>query len=228
MAEGNSYYSVTGFNISPNNRFLAFGIDTVSRREYTIYIKDLTTDELLSESIFPTSGHSVWANDNITLFYTENNPETLLTEKIKKHKIGHPNKLDEVVYHEQDSSNYIGVSKSKSGEYIFICSAATLSSECRFIYANNPDTNFKVFQSRRQEVIYNVDHQGDRFIVHTNLNALNFRLMETPLDDTSMQNWRELIPHRSDVLIEDIELYRDFMVITERKNGLVQLKINNL
>ncbi len=228
MALEHPYFSVTGFNISPNNNLLAFGVDTVSRREYTIYIKDLVSGELLSEAIFPTSGNSVWANDNQTLFYTENNPETLLTEKIKKHKLGQENILDVVVYHEEDSSNYIGVNKSKSGEYIFICSAATLSSEWRYLHADKPDTAFQVFQSRQPDLIYNLDHQEKRFLVHTNFNALNFRLMETDLDKTGIQNWRELIPHRNDVLIEDIEVYRDFLVITERENGLILLKVINL
>ncbi|MEX6688014.1 S9 family peptidase [Danxiaibacter flavus] len=228
MAEGHNYYSAAGFNISPDNKLLAFGVDTLSRRIYNIYIKNLETGEIYADEIQLTSGGSAWANDNKTLFYTEKNPATLLTERIKKHVLGSDISKDVVVYNETDHSNYIGVGKSKSGKYIFIQSQATMSSESRFISADEPNADFKIFQPRMKDVLYDVDHQGDRFLIVTNWNAKNFRLMETPLTKTTGENWKEIIPNRTDVLLEGIDVFKDFLVVSERKNGLLQMEIRNL
>ncbi|MCE7039353.1 S9 family peptidase [Dyadobacter sp. CY312] len=227
MAEGHSYYSVSGFNISPDNRLLAYGVDTVSRRQYTIHVKDLETGELLSDSIFPTSGGSEWGNDNQTLFYTATNPKTLLSEKIKRHKLGTDETLDVVVYTELDNSNYIGVGKTKSEQFIVIASSATMSSEYMILNADTPEGDFTVFQPRMKDVLYDIEHQNDKFLIVTNKDALNFRLMETPLDKTGVENWKEVIANREDVLLEGIDVFRDFLVVTERKNGLLQLRIRN-
>ncbi|CAG4997841.1 Dipeptidyl aminopeptidase BI [Dyadobacter sp. CECT 9275] len=227
LAIGHAYYSVAGFNISPDNNLLAFGVDTVSRRQYTIYVKNLATGELLTDAIFPTSGGSVWGNDNKTLFYTATNSKTLLSEKIKRHKLGTEAKKDVVVYHEKDKSNYIGVGKTKSEKYILISSSATMSSEVRILDADRPEGNFELFQPRLKDVLYDVDHQNDRFLIVTNKDALNFRLMETALSRTGVENWKEVIPHRPDVLLEEIDVFKDFLVVTERKNGLLQLRIRN-
>ena len=228
MAKGHSYYSAVGFNVSPDNRLMAFGTDTVSRREYIIHIKNLETGEIYKDQMFPATGGSVWANDNKTLFYTKKNPETLLSEKIMKHKMGTDANHDEVVYDEKDHSNYIGVGKTKSKKYIVINSGATLSSESRILDADNPDGQFKVFQPRLKNVLYDIDHTGDKFLIVTNKDAKNFRLMETPVDKTTVGNWKDVIPHRTDVLIEGIEVFKDHLVVTERKNGLLQLRVRNL
>ncbi|PWJ58987.1 oligopeptidase B [Dyadobacter jejuensis] len=228
LAVGQAYYSVTGFNVSPDNRLLAYGVDTVSRREYTIHIKDLGTGELLDEVLFPTSGDSVWANDNRTLFYTEKNQKTLLSEKIKRHRLGEDPQQDAVVYHETDSSNYIGVGKTRSRQYIFIASTSTVSSEYRYLNADNPDGDFMVFQSRMADVLYEVDHHEGSFLVLTNLDALNFRLMKCPVDSTGVAAWEELIAHRPDVLLEEIDVFKDYWVISERSNGLVQLRVRQM
>jgi oligopeptidase B len=227
MAEGHPYYSVSGFNISPDNRLLAYGVDTVSRRQYTIHIKDLETGELLADSIFPTSGGSEWGNDNQTLFYTATNPKTLLSEKIKRHTLGTDEKLDVVVYTEKDNSNYIGVGKTKSEQFIVIASSATMSSEYRILNADTPEGDFTIFQPRMKDVLYDIEHQNDKFLIVTNKDALNFRLMETPLDKTGVENWKEVIANREDVLLEGIDVFADFLVVTERKNGLLQLRIRN-
>ncbi|MES1160703.1 MAG: S9 family peptidase, partial [Bacteroidota bacterium] len=192
------------------------------------YIKDLATGEIYKESIPSTSGNLVWANDNRTIFYTENNPVTLLTEKIRRHRLGTDPGEDLTVYEEKDNSNYIGVQKSKSGKFIFILSSGTLSSEARFIDADQPDTEFALFQPRLKDVLYQVDHQNDKFYIITNWDAKNFRLMVCPLDRTDRSHWREVLPHRTDVLLEDIEVFSNYLVITERKNGLLQLRIRNL
>ncbi len=227
MAKGHPYYSAVGFNISEDNKLMAFGVDTVSRRQYTIYIKNLETSEIYKDAMTPASSSSVWANDNKTLFYTKNNSETLLTEKIMRHKLGSDAMQDVVVYDEKDHSNYIGVGKSKSSKFIYIYSGGTLSSETRFIDANQPDDAFKVFQPRMKEVLYNVDDMGDKFLIVTNWNAKNFRLMECAFNKTDSADWKEVIPHRTDVLLEGIEVFKNFLVISERKNGLIQMRIRN-
>ncbi len=227
MAKGYAYYSAAGFNVSPDNRLMAFGVDTVSRRQYTIHIKNLDTGEIYPERILNTSGGSVWANDNKTLFYTAKNEQTLLSEKIRRHVLGVPADADVTVYHEKDNTNYIGVGKSKEGNYIFIGSSGTLSSEYRFIDANKPGGDFKVFAQRRKEVLYSVTPLEDRFLILTNWNARNFRLMECPLDKTDPSEWKEVIPHREDVLLSEIDVFIGYTVLTERKNGLVQIRVIN-
>ncbi|HKG68359.1 MAG TPA: S9 family peptidase, partial [Segetibacter sp.] len=228
MAQGHPYYSAAGFNVSEDNKLLAYGVDTISRRQYILHIKNLITGETYSDAIHNTSGSSVWANDNKTLFYTAKNPETLLTEKIKRHRLGSNESEDETVYEENDKSNYIGVVKSKSEKYIFIYTGGTLSSETRFIKASEPDATFKVFQPRMKEVLYEVTALDDKFLIVTNWKAKNFRLMECPLDKTDSTQWKEVIPHREDVLLSGIEEFKNFLVISERKNGLVQLRIKDL
>ena len=228
LAEKHAYYAVSGFNVSPDNKLLAFGADTVSRRQYTIYVKNLETGELLSDAIALTSGGSVWANDNKTLFYTANNPTTLLSEKIKRHQLGNADSQDVTVYEEKDNTNYIGVGKSKSGQFIFIYSQGTLSSESRFINANEPSASFALFQPRMKEVLYDVTALEDKFLIVTNWNAKNFRLMECPLHQTGSEHWKEVIPHRDSVLLEGVEEFKDYLVIDEREHGLTQLRVRKL
>jgi oligopeptidase B len=228
MAEGHSYYSATGFNISPDNKLMAYGVDTVSRREYVIHIKNLVTGELSKEIIKGTTGSVAWANDNKTFFYTAKNPVTLLTEKIMKHRLGEDVAKDQIAYEEKDNSNYIGVGRSKSGKFIYIYSGATTSSDTRFISADEPDAPFKIFQPRIKDVLYDVTALEDKFLIVTNKDALNFKLMECPLDKTGIENWKEVIPHRKDVLLEGVDEFKDFLVVSERKNGLTQLSIRNL
>jgi oligopeptidase B len=228
MAEGHSYYSATGFNISPDNKLMAYGVDTVSRREYVIYIKNLVTSELSKEIIKGTTGSVAWANDNKTFFYTAKNPVTLLTEKIMKHRLGEDMVKDQIAYEEKDNSNYIGVGRAKSGKFIYIYSGATTSSDTRFISADEPDAPFKIFQPRIKDVLYDVTALEDKFLIVTNKDALNFKLMECPLDKTGIENWKEVIPHRKDVLLEGVDEFKDFLVVSERKNGLTQLSIRNL
>jgi len=227
MAKGHSYFSAAGFSVSPDNKLLAYGIDTLSRRQYTIHVKNLETGEILKDAVYPTSGDPEWANDNTTLFYTATNPKTLLSEKIKRHTLGADPATDVTIYTEKDNTNYIGIRKTKSEKYIFIISAATMSSEYRMLDADKPLEPLKVFQPRIKNVLYNIDHQNDRFLIVTNKDALNFRLMESPLDKTGVENWKEVIPTRDDVLLEGIEVFKDFLVISERKNGLIQLRIRN-
>ena len=168
MAEGHAYYAATGFDISENNKLLAYGVDDVSRRQYTIYVKNLETGEILKDVVKNTQGDPCWASDNKTIFYTEKNPVTLLSEKIKRHILGTDAATDAVVYEEKDKSNYIGVGKSKNNKYIFIYSQATMSAEVRMIDAAKPNDAFKVFQPRMKDVLYDVIPLNDKFLIRTN------------------------------------------------------------
>ncbi len=228
MAEGKAYFSAAGFAVSEDNKLLAYGVDEVSRRQYTIHIKNLETGEILKDAIVNTQADPTWANDNKTLFYTSKNPVTLLSEKIKRHVVGTDPSQDVTVYEEKDKSNYIGVGKSKNNKHIAVYSYATLSSEIRFIDAATPTAAFKVFQPRMKEVLYDVIPLENKFLIRTNLDAKNFRLMECSLDKTEAANWKEVIPHRTDVLLESVEEFKDFVVLSERKNGLMNLRIRNL
>jgi len=225
LAKGHAYYNATGFSISPDNKLLAFGVDKVSRRQYTITIKNLETGDVYKDAIPNTEGDAVWANDNKTLFYTSKNPVTLLSEKIKKHKLGENVKTDVVVYDEKDNTNYIGVGRSKNGKHIFIVSQGTLSNEFRMINADQPESAFKVFSPRTKDVLYDVLPVDGKFYIKTNWNAKNFRLMECPLDKTAKENWKEVIPNRSDVLLQAVEEFKDYVILSERKNGLPELHV---
>ena len=225
MAEGHDYFSATGFSVSPDNKLMAYGVDVVSRRQYKIYIKNLETGAIYKDEITDTEGSAVWANDNKTIFYTAKNSATLLSEKIKKHVLGTAADTDKTVYEEKDPSNYIGVEKSKSEKYILISSQATLSSEVRWINANNPDDAFAVFQPRMKEVLYDVDHANDRFYIRTNLQAKNFKIVTCAEDKMESANWNDLVEHNDSILISGFDLFKNFLAINERKGGLTQIHI---
>ncbi len=227
MAEGHNYFSATGFEVSMDNKLMAYGIDTLSRRQYNIYVKNLATGEIYKDIIANTQGDPVWANDNATFFYTAKNVVTLLSEKIKKHKLGTDAAADKVVYEEKDQSNYIGVGKSKSDKFILISSSGTLSSEYKFIDANTPDAVFKVFMPRMKEVLYDVEHANDKFYIRTNLNAKNFKIVTCTENKTDSSNWKEMIAHSDSILIQGIDVFKNYVAVSERKNGLTQVHIIN-
>lgn len=227
LAEGHDYYQAGGLNVSPNNKMLAFAEDTLGRRLYSIRFLNLESGELLEEKIINTTGGIAWTDDNKTLFYTLKNTQTLLSEKINKHILGQTSVADKTVYAEKDKSYYIGVTRSKSDKYIIIYCSSTLSSDYHVLKSGNPEGEFKSFSPREKEHEYSVYHFKDKFYILTNWNATNFRLMETPENDTGKENWTEVIPHREDVLLERIELFNDYMALQERKNGIVNLKIRS-
>lgn len=227
MAEGKAYYAATGFSISPDNSKLIFGVDDVSRRQYSLFLKDLNTGKITDLGIKNTEGNAVWAADNKTIFYTAKNDVTLLSEKIKRHTLGTDPSKDAVVYEEKDNTNYIGVGKSKNEKYIMIYSSATTSSEVRYLPADNPNGGFKVFQPRMKDVLYDITPLEDKFLITTNKDALNFKVMETPINKTGVENWKDLIPHRKDVLMLGVDEFKNFLVFSERQNGLSQLVIQD-
>jgi oligopeptidase B len=225
LAEGHAYYSASGFSISPDNSKMIYGVDDVSRRQYKLFLKDLNTGKTTDLGIQNTTGSATWANDNKTIFYTGKNPETLLTEKIFRHSLGTDPSKDVLVYEEKDKTNYIGVGKSKNEKVIMIVSSATTSSETRYINADEPNATFKVFQPRMKDVLYDVTPLEDKFLITTNKDALNFKVMETPLDKTGVESWKDFMPHRKDVLMEGISEFKNYLVFSERQNGLSQLVI---
>lgn len=226
MAKGHAYFQLGGMNISEDNQWAAFGVDTVSRRQYTIQVKNLVTGEILPFKIENTTGGSTWAGDNKTLFYTRKDPTTLRSEKIYKHKLGADVKDDVLVYHEKDDTYSTFVYKEKSKKYLVIGSSSTLTTEFRILDAKKPDGEFKVFQPRTRGLEYSISHYGDKFYIVTNKDkATNFKLMITPEDKTGKENWTDLISHRKDVLLEDIDIFKDYLVISERSNGLNTIRI---
>ena len=226
MAKGLDYFRLVGISVSQDNTKVAFGVDTVSRRQYTIKVKDLESGEILKTKIENTTGGSVWAADNASLFYNKKDEQTLRSEAVYKHHINVPEQEDQLVYNEADETYAVYVSASKSRKYIFISSHSTTTSEHRFIKSDQPEAAFKVFHPRTSGLEYNVAHFGDHFYIHTNLNeATNFQIMRTAVDQTNSEFWEPLLPHREDVLIEDIELFDQYWVVNERENGLSRLRI---
>ena len=227
LAEGFDYFAIGSMSVSPDNQWLAFGVDTLSRRFYEINFKNLNTGDILQQTIENTTGGVAWANDNETVFYTSKNKVTLLSEKIYRHKVGSDYKNDALVYTEDDESYYIGVSRSKSGEYIIIYNSSTLVSDYHILRADNPEGDFKNFSPRGAAHEYGIDHYKDKFYIITNWEAKNNRLMETSEDATDMGNWKEVIAHRNDVHLLGLEIFNNHLVISERKDGLRGLRVMN-
>ncbi len=226
LAEGHVYFQLGGLNISDDNKFAAFGIDTVSRREYTIQIKNLETGEILPEKIEKTTGGSTWAADNKSLFYSRKDEQTLRADRIFKHILGSDISTDEMIFNEKDETFSTYVYRSKSRKYLIIGSESTMTSEYRILEASDPEGDFRIFQKRTRGLEYSVSHYGAHFYIVTNKDkATNFKLMMTPEDKTSKENWEDLIPHREEVLLEGIDIFKDYLVVSERFNGLSHIKI---
>jgi len=226
MAEGTTFFQLGDWEFSTDNKILAYSIDTVSRRKYDIYFKNIYTGKTIDEIIPNTTGNVVWANDNKTVYY-EVKDKTLRSFQIYKHIIGSSISSDALIYEEKDSTFDVEVYKTKSEKYIVISSENTLSTECRILNANNPDGEFRIFQARLPEMEYSIDHQNERFIILTNNKAANFRLMEVDENNTEIINWKEIIPGRNDIMIEEVDVFSNFFVVTERKDGLPKFRIFN-
>jgi len=225
MAKGFSFFSIGDYSVSENNKILAYSEDTVSRRKYTIKFKSLVNNKVYSDEIGNTTGGITWASDNKTIFYTVKHPETLLPYKVFKHVLGTSVEKDELIYEEKDNTFYTFCYKTKSRKYIVIGSTSTLSAEYRYIDASEPNSEFKMFQAREKDLEYGIDHYKGDFYIRTNYQAKNFRLMKTPTSKTEKENWIEVIPNREDVYLSNFEIFKNYLVVGERKNGLNQLRI---
>ena len=227
-AKGYDYFQLGGLNISSNNKIVAFATDTVSRRQYILRIKNLETGEVYKDEIKSTTGGSTWANDNKTLFYTKKDPKTLRSFKIFKHVLGTSTSEDIEVFHEKDETFNAFVYKTKSDKYIVVGSHATVSSEYQVLDANDPNGELRMIQKRERNLEYEIAHYGDHFYIKTNKDgATNFKLMKTPENKTSKENWVDIISHRNDTLLEDISIFKDYLVIEERNNGLNKIRIKS-
>ena len=225
VAEGHTFCSVRDLAVSPDSTLLAWAVDTVGRRKYTIHVTDLATGELLPDVLSEVTGNLAWANDNQTLFYTQQDPETLRAYQVWRHRMGTDADADVLIYEETDPTFSVDVWKTRSEKYIFIQSDQTLASEFRFLDADDPEAEPRIVAPRERDVEYSVDHVGDRFIIRTNLDAENFRLMEAPVATPGRDHWKEMLPGREDVFLQGVEVFQDFMVVTERRDGLRHLRI---
>lgn len=227
LAEGHDYYAtyVATSSVSPDGTLLAFPADTTGRRIYTIRFKNLATGDLLPDEIPAVTGNLAWANDNRTAFYSKQDPETLRSHRVFRHTLGTDVADDVLVYEETDDTFGVYVGKTKSRELLTIGSYQTLATEYRVLDASDPDGEWHLVQPRRRDLEYHVDHLGGHFYIRTNLDAPNFRLMRAPVDAPGIEHWEEVLPHRDDVLIEDVELFEHFLVATERRDGLTRLRV---
>jgi len=226
LAKGHDYFRLVGLNISPDNKKVAYGVDIESRRKYTLYVKDLSTQKMLATQIENTTGGSTWAADSEHLFYMHKNPKTLRSEAIYRHHILAPKQENQLVYFEEDDTFSTYVVASKSEDYIFIGSQSTLTTEYQFIKASEPLSSFQMIQERKRGLEYDVQQFEDYFYILTNQNkSTNYELVRTPIQNPGQEHWETIIPHREEVLIEDVEIFKSFYVVTERTNGLSQLRI---
>jgi len=226
MAKGHKYFKLSGVSISKDNQYAVFAQDVVGRRIYTLQVKNLLTGEILPDKVENSTGNSTWANDNKTIFYTRQDPQTLRSDKVFKHILGAEPSKDKLVYFEKDETFDVAVYKEKSRKYIVIGSTSTMTTEYQILPADEPDAKFAIFQKRIRGMEYNISHFGDSFYVVTNIDkSTNFKVMKTPETATTKENWKDLISHRVDVLIEDIEIFKDYLVVSERSNGLNKIRI---
>jgi oligopeptidase B len=226
---GHEYYQVGELDISPDGEWLAYCEDTVGRRQYTLRFKNLRSGETIPGGITDVEPDVVWANDNKTVLYIEKDPETLLGLRVKKHVIGSDPRQDVLVFEQTDRALYTGVSKSKSDRFIFIHMDGTLTSEWHYAEASDPDLTFRVFLPRQREHEYEIEHLDDRFVIRTNWEARNFRIMWVPIGrEGLLHEWRDLTPHREDTYIEDFDVFKDYIALSVRSGGVRKLGVQPL
>lgn len=225
LAEGHEFFSIGGSAVSSGQDLLAYAVDTQGRRIYTAYLKNLITGEMLPDVLPNVTENLVWANDNRTIFYGKQDETTLRQYQICRHVVGTDPRTDDLVYQEDDETFVAYIFKTKSKKFLMIVLSHTNSQEYRYMDADRPSDEFKVFLPRERDHEYHIDHFDDRFIIRTNHQAKNFRLMSTPLGRTAREHWREIVPHRDDVYLGDFDLFREHLVLEERARGLTQVRI---
>ncbi len=225
LAQGQPFCQVGRLSVSPDNRLAAFAVDFTGRRKYNLRFKDLATDKWLDDQVENVDGGCVWANDSKTVFFTRKDPHTLRAYLIVRHELGTSPEQDVNVFEETDEEFSCGVRESRSRELIFIQSRQTLSTEVRYLSADDPHGEFKVFSFRQPNHEYSIDHLGGRFYIRSNDHAKNFRLLTAEMGNHGRDQWNEVIPHREDVYFQGFTLFDDYLVLSERKNGLVQLRV---
>jgi oligopeptidase B len=225
LAKGHGFMAVSGTQVSPDGNILAYAADSSGRRIYTIYFKDLRTDRRLPDMIDSVSSNLTWATDNRTVFYVKQDPVTLRRDKVYRHTLGSDQRKDPLVYREEDETFSSFVYRTKSDRYVVIGSWHTLANEYRYVDADQPGGTFTVILPRERGHEHSVDHLGDHWYIRTNSDAENFRLVRAPVANPGKEQWEEVIPHRDDVLLEGIDIFREHLVVTERTNGLIRLRV---
>jgi oligopeptidase B len=227
LASGHEYLRIGVYRISPNHQLLAYSADTTGSETYTLYVKDLSTGQLLRDKISNTSYGVEWANDNRTIFYNVLD-EAKRPYQLYRHTLGNDQKDDTLIYHEHDEAFYLELSKTRSKAYILMTLVSKTTSEVHWIKADHPAEHPAVVHPRQHEMEYYLDHRGEKFFIRTNDEAKNFKLMEAPVEDPSKKNWREILPHRETVKIEGIDAFNNHLVVYERENGLKRIRISNM
>ena len=228
LAENEDFMDVGSVSISPDNKIAAFSMDKVGRRIYSIHFRNLETGEILEDEITNTTGKLVWTAENQHVFYIRKD-KSLRAFQVYRHQLGQNSKEDSLVFHEEDETFDVGISKTKSLDYIIISSSSTISDEHRFIPSNSPYANWKIIQPRIDDLEYAVEHYKNDFYIITNADdATNFKIVRTPIDECGMENWIDFISHRNEFLLEGFEIFKDYFIVEERNNGLLQINILNL
>jgi oligopeptidase B len=224
LAKGKPYCQLGGLSVSPDNRMLAYAVDYSGRNLFKLFFKDLSNGQILPDS-FDVGGSFAWANDSKTILYDTKDPVTLRNDKIWRHVLGADHKKDVLMYEEKDETQYAYLGKSKSERFFFINSAYTQTVEVHYLDANDPTGTFKSVRPREKDFYYTLEHLDDKFLIRTNWDAPNFRIMETPVSDPRRENWKDVLPHRDDVLIDNFTVFKDYLVTEEHKGGLGQLHV---
>ncbi len=224
LAEGEAFMALGAFSVSDDGHLLAYSTDTTGFRQYTLHVKDLRTGALLAERA-ERVGSVDWANDNLTLFYTVEDEEQKRQFQLYRHVLGAAHEADVLVYEESDERFNISAGKTRDGKYLLLESASHTTSEQKYLAADDPTGAWTLIAARRDDIEYYADHRNGLFFIRTNDKGRNFRLVTTPVDSLTAENWTELIPHRADVMIEDIDLFASFYVACERVEGLPRLRV---
>jgi oligopeptidase B len=228
LAEGKAYCGVNSLSVSPDNKILAYGIDTVSRRQYQIRFKDMESGTELRDVILNTEGSAAWAADNKTVFYSRKDTVTLRSYQIYKHTLGTPVQDDKLIYQENDETFGVYVYTSKDEKYIIIASSSSVSDEYRLLKSDNPDGEFTIFQARERGLEYSIEHYNNEFYIRTNYKALNFNVMKTLDNKTSKENWKNVMPYNDSIFTEGIEIMSDYLVIQQKVAGIGNLFVYHL
>jgi len=225
LAEGHEFFSIGGWAVSSGQDLLAYTVDTQGRRIYTTYFKNLESSEMLPDTLAEVTENLTWANDNQTLFYARQDPVTLRAYQIYRHRMGSDPATDEIVFEERDETFVTYVFKTKTKKFLMIVSSHTTSQEYRYLDADAPFSEWKIFLPRARDHEYQLDHFQDRFLIRTNDQAKNFRLVSTPIDKAGKEHWQEIILHREHVFLGDFDIFQDHLVLEERARGMTEMRV---
>jgi oligopeptidase B len=226
LAKGQAFMSVAAFAVSPDGNTLAYSYDNTGFRQFTLAVKDLRTGMTLTDHA-ERVGSVVWANDNKTIFYTQEDATSKRQYRLYRHTVGSAD-ADPVIYEEKDERFDVSAMKTRNEAYIFLISASHTTSEARYIPATDPTQEWKVMEPRKAGVEYYPDHNGDSFYIRVNDTGRNFRLVRTPVDHTESANWHEVMPHNPEIMLDDVDFFKNFCVLYERENGLPHIRVSDL